>query len=116
MYEGFKGDEAEPSVVIKETSSKAELVDGTLANFGLSELYMNQKLRLCGQGSKVARFEGHYYYGGDLCMVFKREGEASLGLGLGSGLREGELRVRVRVTIRVRFRVRQRGGGELALG
>ena len=28
VYEGFKGDEAEPSVVIKETSSKAELVDG----------------------------------------------------------------------------------------
>ena len=78
VYEGFKGDEAEPSVVIKETSSKAELVDGTLANFGLSELYMNQKLRLCGQGGKVARFEGHYYYGGDLCMVFKREGEVTL--------------------------------------
>ena len=78
VYEGFKGDEAEPSVVIKETSSKAELVDGTLANFGLSELYINQKLRLCGQGGNVARFEGHYYYGGDLCMVFKREGEVTL--------------------------------------
>ena len=39
---------------------------------------MNQKLRLCGQGGKVARFEGHYYYGGDLCMVFKREGEVTL--------------------------------------
>ena len=53
MYEGFKGDEDEPSVVIKETSSKAELVDGTLANFGLSELYMNQKLMLCGQASTL---------------------------------------------------------------
>lgn len=53
VYEGFKGDEDEPSVVIKETSSKAELVDGTLANFGLSELYMNQKLMLCGQASTL---------------------------------------------------------------
>jgi len=78
VYEGFKGGEDEPSVVIKETSSKAELVDGTLANFGLSELYMNQKLMLCGQGGKIAKFQGHYYYGGDLCMVYQREGELTL--------------------------------------
>jgi len=78
VYEGFKGDEDEPSVVIKETSSKAELVDGTLANFGLSELYMNQKLMLCGQGGNIAKFQGHYYYGGDLCMVYQREGEITM--------------------------------------
>ena len=35
--------------------TQAELVDGNLANFGLSELYMNQKLMLCGQASKLVR-------------------------------------------------------------
>ena len=37
------------------TLAQAELVDGNLANFGLSELYMNQKLMLCGQASKLVR-------------------------------------------------------------
>ena len=32
---------------------------------------------LCGQAGSVARFQGHYYYGGDLCMVYQREGEVS---------------------------------------
>ena len=35
VYEGFKGDEDSPSVVIKETSFKAELVDGTTASAAL---------------------------------------------------------------------------------
>ena len=34
-------------------------------------------LTLCGQGGKIAKFQGHYYYGGDLCMVYQREGDVS---------------------------------------
>ena len=33
---------------------------------------------LCGQAGSVARFQGHYYYGGDLCLVYQREGELTL--------------------------------------
>ena len=29
------------------------------------------------QGGNIAKFQGHYYYGGDLCMVYQREGEVS---------------------------------------
>ena len=84
VFEGYKGDEDEPSVVIKETSAKAELVDGKVANFGLAELFMNRKLSLCGQGGAMARFRGHYYYGGDLCLVYQREGELTLAAAMGA--------------------------------
>eukprot|EP00966_Prymnesium_polylepis_P056916 1317742-Prymnesium_polylepis.1 len=85
VYEGFRGDEDEPSFVIKETSARNEIIDGNVANFGESELFINQKLMLCGQAGSMAPFVGHYYYGGDLCLVYKNEGELTLDKALKGG-------------------------------
>jgi len=78
VYEGFRGDEDEPSFVIKETSARNEIIDGNVANFGESELFINQKLMLCGQSSCIANFKGHYFNGRFLNLLYDFEGTLTL--------------------------------------
>ena len=74
VYEGFKGNEADPSVVIKTAKLEAQA-----SEFALAELFVNKKLSLCGASRCMARFEGHYYDdAGALSLVFKKEGTLTL--------------------------------------
>lgn len=71
-------------VVIKETNMNVySNRDGNTnaRDFALAELYMNLKLKTCGQSSRIAQFVGHYNsIGADpyFSLVFQKEGTVTL--------------------------------------
>ena len=54
------------------------VIKSTKSQFGAAELFINQKLTLCGQSRCMARFHGHYYEDGALCLVHQMEGTLTL--------------------------------------
>ena len=82
VYEARRDNEDEASVVIKETNLGK---DENTAEFAEAELFINQKLRLCGQSGCCATFLGYAYQRGSLSLVFKKEGYATLEDALGKG-------------------------------
>lgn len=75
VYEASSARDTEPSVVIKSTTTR----DSRGQQFARAELFMNQKLKLCGQSGCMAQFEGHYTDDdGALNLVFRREGTLTL--------------------------------------
>ena len=62
-------------IVEKETLMNK---DPNAAAFAQAELFVNRKLKLCGQGGCCATFLGHVYTGGALSLVFKNEGSTTL--------------------------------------
>ena len=77
VYQGLDADGV-PSVVIKETNLN---LDANGRDFALAELYMNQKLKACGQSGVVAQYIGHFNSLGAapyFSVVYKNEGSLTL--------------------------------------
>lgn len=66
------------SAVIK-TTKKGNL---QAQQFAAAELFINQKLSLCGQSSSMAPYKGHFYEDGALSIVYTKDGELTLGKAL----------------------------------
>ena len=79
VFEGFAAGRDEPTAVIKSM----EMGKGA-ADFALAELYMNRKLKICGQSKSMASFQGHYYEGSKLSLVYNYEGTLTLDAALSS--------------------------------
>jgi len=74
----YQAEDAKSRVVIKELALSK---DENARKFALAELFMNQKLKLCGQSSSVAQYVGHFSSLGEdeyLSIVFKDEGSLTL--------------------------------------
>ena len=86
VYEAYKTSGAavevasEPTCVIKTAKTSQQA-----AEFALAELFINQKLMLCGQGNCMARFQGHFYDGGSLSLVYQNEGKLTLAKAIQAG-------------------------------
>ena len=86
VYVGFKNGEDDPSVVIK--SIPYGVTTAFDDDFGGAELFMNQKLKLCGQSGCCAAFLGKASSGDTLSLIFKYEGDTTLEDALKKGFPE----------------------------
>jgi len=75
VYEDVDG-----GVVIKTANRNSRANE-----FAQAELFINQKLKLCGQSGVMASFEGHYFADGSLNLVWRREGSLTLDKALARG-------------------------------
>jgi len=84
VYEGVSSS-GEVSAVIRSIDSNSNKIynsDVSSKAFGFSELFMNQKLMLCGQSNCIANFQGYYFNSGRLNLQYAYEGTLTLDMAM----------------------------------